>query len=744
MSAHLDYPLYQPAPASSHFVRFYQGDLALLTEVAEFIDQGLDGGGTGIIIATAEHAQALQQQLMGLASLKGRRWSAEQLLVLDAGATLARIMVDDWPDEQLFGIAVGDVVRATCAPGTPVQAFGEMVALLCARGLYDAAVRLEQYWNTLAQECRFALFCAYPWQQFSTTEEAVAFRRICAAHDHVCGGVHAGAAHESAQDVARQLAIAQQHNRALQGELERARQAEAMLRQRERELMDFLENAAESLHRVGPDGTILWANKAELALLGYRWDQYVGHHIAEFHADAEVIASILDRLQRGQTLQDEPARLLCSDGTIRHVVISSNACFENGSLRYTRCFTRDATERHLLAQLHREREDLVTELSQSNRAKDEFLAMLAHELRNPLAPVSSAAQMLAIMADDPQRVRYAAGVITRQVRHMTGLIDDLLDVARVTRGLVVLDRSPIDLRTLVADAVEQVAPLAQARRQRVQLDLPADPVLVNADPKRIIQVLANIVSNANKFTPDGGSIAIQLRADGADVELAVTDTGIGMDPALAAQVFDLFVQGGRTLARTQGGLGLGLALARSLVELHGGTIAAASLGAGLGSTFSIRLPRLAGHAGDAGSCRPAPASTAGHPLRVMVVDDNRDAADALAALLSAFGHDAQAVYSSAAALAAAATRCPQVFLLDIGLPDMDGLALAARLRAMPQAADVPLVAVTGYHQPRDRERSRQAGFDHHLAKPVDTDVLLAILADIALQASRPRLVPTGQ
>ena len=731
MPALHELPEHEPACGSTHFVRFYQDDVALLAEVAEFIDGGLRADGIAIIIATAAHANALREQLTGLGSMTGRRGvPPERLLVLDADEALARFMVDDWPDERLFEAAIGGIVRHACARSGTVHAFGEMVAVLCARGLYDAAVRLEELWNALARACRFELFCAYPWQQFSTDEQAAAFQRICSEHDHVHTAGRAEPDRE--EDLARRVAILEQKNLALQGDVARARATEAALRHRERELADFLENAAEGLHRVGADGTILWANRAELKMLGYRWEDYVGHHIAEFHADADVIESILRRLQGGETLHDEPARLRCKDGSIRHVVISSNGAFDDGGLRYTRCFTRDATERQLLEQLCDEREALVAKLSQANRAKDEFLAMLAHELRNPLAPVGAAAQLLAIAAEDPQRVRHAAAVIKRQVGHMTALIDDLLDVARVTRGLIVLTKTPLDLRDVVTEAVEQAAPQTQARGHRLQLDLPQEPALVNADRKRIIQVLSNILVNANKFTPDGGGIDIRVETDGTDVRLTVSDTGIGMDTDLAAQVFDLFVQGRRTLDRATGGLGLGLALARSLVEAHGGTIAAASAGPGLGSAFTINLPRLRDDgAWTASADEPPLARPAPRPLRVTVVDDNRDAADALAALLSALGHRATTLYSSAAALEAAATRCPDVFLLDIGLPEIDGLELAGRLRAMPQAAGVSLVAVTGYNQAHDRELTRAAGFDQHFAKPLDTDVLLAILGEVA-------------
>ena len=718
----------------SHFVRFYHDDAVLLTEVADFLDRGLRGGGSAIVIATQEHLDALRRQLMGFGSLKGQpAWFPGELIMLDAAATLAGFMVDGWPDERLFDEVVGNTVRKACAKGRSVHAFGEMVALLCERGLYDAAVRLEELWNRLGEACRFSLFCAYPWNLFPTQELAEDFHRVCCAHDHV--RPEGQEVKEGQQELYLQLALMEQKNLALQGEVARAREAEQTLRHRERELADFVENAAEGLHRVGPDGTILWANKAELSLLGYRWEEYVGRHIAEFHADPDVIGDILRRLNAGETLYDQPARLRRRDGSIKHVVINSNACFENGRLRYSRCFTRDATERHLLEQAHREREALVAELSHANRAKDEFLAMLAHELRNPLAPVSAAAQLLAVAADDPARVRQAAAVIARQVGHMKGLIDDLLDVARVTRGLVVLSRTPLDLRDIVAEAVEQAAPQLHGRRQHLELDLPREPAWISGDRKRILQVVANILTNAIKFTPEGGRIGVRMSVSEHEVALTVSDSGIGMDAELAARVFDLFVQGHRTLDRAQGGLGIGLALAKSLVESHEGAISAYSGGPGEGSSFTVTLPRLAGDAlGAAEPAAPAMTGMAGQALRVVVVDDNRDAADALVGLLSACGHEARALYSSSAALAAAGVDGPEVFVLDIGLPEIDGLVLAGRLRALPATANAVLIAVTGYGQPRDRELALAAGFDHYLVKPVDADVLLDLLGQIASRA----------
>ncbi|WP_229429134.1 ATP-binding protein [Massilia sp. ST3] len=735
MSTSMQIPVQDRASTPRHVVRFYHDAATVLAEVAEFLDRGLRGGGAAIVIATPGHLAALRRQLAGFGSPEGRPgWFPGELILLDAAGTLAQFMVGGWPDAGRFEAVVGAAVRRACASGAPVHAFGEMVALLCEQGLYDAAVRLEQLWNELAEACRFSLFCAYPWHLFPTEDQAVNFHRVCCEHDHVCPD--GGAAEDGPQDLYHRLAVLEQKNQALRREAARAREAEQTLRHRERELVDFVENAAEGLHRVGPDGIILWANAAELALLGYRWEEYVGRHIAEFHEDPEVIGEILRRLKAGDTLHDLPARLRCKDGSLRNVVISSNACFEDGQLRYSRCFTRDATERQLLEQAHREREALVAELSHANRAKDEFLAMLAHELRNPLAPVSAAAQLLAVAAEDPRRVRQAAAVIARQVGHMKGLIDDLLDVARVTRGLVALSRAPLDLRYVVSEALEQAAPQLDARRHRLEVELPPEPALVSADRKRIVQVVVNLLVNAGKFTPEGGTVRVRMRNLADEIELTVADNGIGIDAELATRVFDLFVQGRRTPDRVQGGLGLGLALARSLVESHGGAITVHSDGAGKGSRFTLHLPRLdqppSGPGAPAG--RAPAAERAGRPLSMLVVDDNRDAADALAGLLQAWGFPACASYTSASALEAAASGCPQVFLLDIGLPEVDGLALARQLRAMPQAAGAVLVAVTGYGQDSDRASTSAAGFDYHLVKPVDAAELLDLLGRIAQQA----------
>jgi PAS domain S-box-containing protein len=375
-------------------------------------------------------------------------------------------------------------------------------------------------------------------------------------------------------------------------------------------------------------------------------------------------------------------------------------------------------------------ERLNVELEAAARAKDEFLAMLAHELRNPLAPIGAAAELLQIMALDEKRVRQTSQVIGRQVRHMTALVDDLLDVSRLTRGLVDLDRVLLDIRHVVADAVEQVTPLIQSRQHRLALHLPPEKAIVSGDKKRLIQVVANILNNAAKYTAEKGNIVLSVEVHADDVEIDVEDNGIGMEAGLAARAFDLFTQAERTPDRSSGGLGLGLALVKSLTELHGGRVSCESPGLGKGSTFSVHLPRQVDdrdkrddpHGGRTNVQEAA-------PLRILVVDDNQDAAAMIAMLLDALGHHVMVEHSSSKALERVMQDPPQVCVLDIGLPEMDGLALARRLRAQPATANALLIAVTGYGQDQDRRQTKAAGFDHHLVKPVDIKQLSAILAD---------------
>ena len=371
------------------------------------------------------------------------------------------------------------------------------------------------------------------------------------------------------------------------------------------------------------------------------------------------------------------------------------------------------------------------ELKAANLRKDEFLAMLAHELRNPLAPISTAAQILKLPNHDPKRSANASDVIARQVRHMVELVDDLLDVSRVTRGLIELEREPVELKAVLHSAIEQARPLIEKKGHTLATRLGAANVSVLGDRKRLVQVMANLLNNAAKYTPAGGEILVCAEAMADAVRLSVIDNGIGIEASLLPEVFELFTQARRTPDRAQGGLGLGLALVRSMVGLHGGRVLAASEGPGRGSRFDVILPvHLGVHAGaavvDAGAAPPSAA-----PLRIMIVDDNRDAADSLAILLSSIGHEVIVEDRPLAALARAQELAPDVCVLDIGLPDMNGHELVRRLRAIPRLAQALMVALSGYGQPRDIEASKHAGFDVHLVKPVDMARLLEILDGLA-------------
>ncbi len=378
-----------------------------------------------------------------------------------------------------------------------------------------------------------------------------------------------------------------------------------------------------------------------------------------------------------------------------------------------------------------ERRQAHESLLESDRRKDEFLAMLAHELRNPLAPISAAARILRMGNADAARVRQTSEIIGRQVEHMISLVDDLLDVSRVSRGLVELERTALEMREVVVAAVEQVNPLILQRGHHLVLDLAPGAARVSGDAKRLVQVIANLLSNAAKYTHEGGNIRLAMQVEQEQVVLTVEDDGIGLAQDLMPHVFELFTQAERPSDRSAGGLGLGLALVKSLVELHGGKASCASAGLGCGSVFTVSLPLLAADDGPsdvASAIRPPVAAT--RTLLIMIVDDNVDAALTLAMFLEELGHRVIVEHGSRAGLERARRERPDVCLLDIGLPEIDGNELARQLRAQTETAAATLIAVTGYGQERDRRNSLAAGFDQHMVKPLDIDRLEALLGAI--------------
>jgi PAS domain S-box-containing protein len=370
-------------------------------------------------------------------------------------------------------------------------------------------------------------------------------------------------------------------------------------------------------------------------------------------------------------------------------------------------------------------------LEDADRRKDEFLAMLAHELRSPLAPIRNAAHTLGLLGTGDDRVRWVSGVIERQVGLMTRLVDDLLDVSRITSGKVTLQRESVSVRAVLAQAVEAARPSAEGRGQALEMDVPEDAGWVDGDPARLAQVVGNLLDNAIKYTEDGGRMWLRARVEADEVVIAVEDTGAGIDPELLPHVFDLFIQADRSLERKQGGLGLGLTLVRRLVEMHGGRVEAASPGPGLGSAFTIRLPRLAVEAAPPPAPAAAPAGAdrpAGPARRILVVDDQQDSTDSLALFLRLRGHDVRTAHDGPSALDEIERYHPDVVFLDLGLPGMSGYDVARRVRMMNGPGPLRLVALTGYGTDGDRQKTRDAGFDVHLAKPVDPRDLDALLA----------------
>ncbi|MGH9767906.1 MAG: ATP-binding protein, partial [Blastocatellia bacterium] len=390
-----------------------------------------------------------------------------------------------------------------------------------------------------------------------------------------------------------------------------------------------------------------------------------------------------------------------------------------------------------------DREMAEESLREADRRKDEFLAMLAHELRNPLAPIRNAVHILNRLDLSDERLEWSRGVIERQVEHLTRLVDDLLDVSRITQGKITLRKEKLDLMTVVGRALETSRPLIDARKHQLTVSLPSESVRLKGDLLRLAQVVSNLLNNAAKYTDEGGAIWLTAETDGEEVMLRVKDNGMGIPAEELPHIFDLFIQAERSLDRAQGGLGIGLTLVRSIVELHGGRVEAFSDGPGQGSEFVARLPLLAHAPREAlGASRVGrvgrDVKTTAPPVlskrrRVLVVDDNVDSAESLAVMLTLEGHEAMVAHDGPSAIELARAFQPQVALLDIGLPRMNGYEVARLLRKLPGGREMTLIALTGYGQVEDKQRSREAGFDHHLTKPVNYDTLMSLINSMILR-----------
>ena len=467
-----------------------------------------------------------------------------------------------------------------------------------------------------------------------------------------------------------------------------------------------------AIFMLDPEGCVSTWNAGAENINGYRKEEIVGKHFSIFYTPDAIARRFpqyeLDMAREHGRFEDEGWRLRKDGSKFWSNVVITAVRDEHGTLRGFAKVTRDLTARRQ-----------VEELQRGERLMNEFLAMLAHELRNPLAPIQTSLELIELRPDDRQTTQWARDVIARQTRQLARLVDDLLDVSRITQGKITLRPQNVDLRAIVRQVAQAWKGASSARHQTLDVVLPPEPMPVHADPARLEQVLSNLVSNAVKYTPDGGTIVLRAQLYAGLATVAVSDNGIGIPPDLLMRVFDLFVQGKRNLDRGEGGLGIGLTLAKRLVDAMGGTLTAASPGAEQGSEFTLAMPVVQGV--PLGQVPPAPRQNSiTSSRRVLVVDDNADAADALAALLEALGHRARIAYDSSTALRMAADEPPDVMLVDIGLPEMNGYDVVRRLREMPQLAKTRFVACTGYGRPQDSEHVGAAGFDAYLVKPVDT------------------------
>jgi signal transduction histidine kinase len=492
-------------------------------------------------------------------------------------------------------------------------------------------------------------------------------------------------------------------------------------REGEERFRAFVQATADVVYRVGPD----WSEMRYLQGRNFIADthvpstRWVDHYIPEVERE-RVLAAINDAVLHRKPFELEH-RVIRTDGTLGWASSRAIPLLDREG-RITEWFgaATDVTERHkteeaLLAQRR--------ELEEASRQKDEFLAMLAHELRNPLAPIRNAGELLARKLPADASLRTAVHTIERQVTHLTRLVDDLLDVSRITQGRIELRREPVAVADLVARSLETVDPMIRRKRHQVSVTASRPGSHVNVDPERLVQCLANVLANAAKYTEPEGRIRVDTREEGGDVIVSISDNGMGIAPELMPKIFDLFVQGKRTLDRSEGGLGIGLCLVKRLVDMHSGDVKITSSGEFHGTTVEIRLPLLHGQL----PARLGPVDAAGVTHRILVVDDNEDAANTLAMILKLEGHDLDTAYSGTEALGKLDTFMPGVVLLDIGLPGLDGFEVAARIRAQRGHTGTRLIAITGYGQETDRARTRDAGFAGHLVKPVDFVELLRMI-----------------
>jgi signal transduction histidine kinase/ActR/RegA family two-component response regulator len=777
----------------SHVVQFYESEEFLGKTVTEFLGAGLGGGEMVIVIATEPHRRAFCLGLRANGFDVDRVCETGQLTLLDARETLARFMVGRLPDPKLFESVIGATIEKSVAerPGARVRAYGEMVDVLWRDGNGEGAIRLEELWNELGAVHSFSLLCAYAMEHFAEEADGRHFDHVCRAHTHVFP-TESYSELEGSDARLREIGLLQQRARALASEVASRKVAEESLR--------FLVEAGEiigssldyettltavarlSVPRLadwvtidikdGPDGpverlAVAHSDPAKLEMARELRKRLPAQHDGP-HGVAQVLrtgqpeilseipdsllsAAISDpetlRMVRGLGLHASMCVPLCvggeAIGAITFISAESGRVFTESDLHVARELARRAS-------LAIEHAKLYEGARTANRMKDEFLATVSHELRTPLNAILGWARILRTGTLSGEKFDRALCSIERNSVAQAQLIDDLLDVSGIISGKMRLDVQQVDLALVAEAAIDSMRPALQAKDLGFSLVIDSNAGKVAGDSSRLQQVLWNLISNAVKFTPKGGRVELVLARAHSDIELTVTDTGEGIPKTQLRAIFERFKQVDGSTTRLHGGLGMGLAISRHIVELHGGSIEARSDGPGCGATFVVRLP-VSASASKPQTAGPFVETRSSSSFRapafegleelvglsVLLIDDERDTRELLTELLEQCGCTIHAASSADEGLAILDEVSPQVILSDIGMPGTDGYAFIEKVRARPRAkgGGIPAAALTGFTSAEDRSRALRAGFQMHIRKPIEPAELVANLANLAQLAS---------
>jgi PAS domain S-box-containing protein len=713
-------------PNGEHLVQFYEDDESLFDTLEQFLGAGLASGEPILVIATEDHRTRLVRRLRK--SNVEAAIGAGRVVLLDARETLARFLVNGMPDADRFHRVIDDLMaQMTRDQPARVRAFGEMVDLLWRDGARTAAIRLEELWNEAARVHRFSLLCAYVMANFVKGAEGAGsphLATVCELHSHVLTAPSGGALERTVEPIL-ELDRLRDRCRSLEAENERLKEIEEALRQSLAERLHasesrfrlLVENVEDYvIYMLDPNGVVVTWNAGAARIKGYSAAEIVGAHFSKFYSQEDVIAGKCEhRLAMAMATgryEDEGWRLR-KDGSRFWASGAMTALRDDaGTLIGYGEVTRDLSER---VRAEAERVQLAR-IEEAQRRKDEFLAIMGHELRNPLAPLVTAAHMIRLRGG--RATEAEMGVLDRQLRQMTRIVDDLLDASRAMRDRVQLSLETIEIGKVLANALDLAAPLIEERRQELFVDVPQHGHLVRVDPERMAQVFGNVLNNAAKYTPSGGMIKLGAERRGDDIEVIIQDNGQGIAAEMLERVFDLFAQADPGLARTAGGLGIGLAVARRIVREHQGEIVAQSDGLGHGCRFVVRLPAVAAALACTPAGREAPA-TPSVKRRVLVADDNVDFVEMFKAVVEDWGHEVRAAHDGPQALRVCEEFEPEMVFLDIGLPGMDGYDVAQRMRTMAFGEKMRIVAVSGYTRETDRKRASSSGFSDYFAKPLD-------------------------